>query len=117
MLLSGATPKNGGTEASWYAAELLLAALNTCATSLLHAAAEENGLVLQDVVIAAESERHAERPDHYSRVHLHFHLEGVTQGQAADLVAYFKANCPIFGTVSRGAPTSTSVSVAPAVTS
>lgn len=116
MLLSGATPKNGGTDATWYAAELLLAALNTCATSLIHAAADEKGLDLHDLLITAESERDAVQPDHYSRVHLHFHLQGVSQEEAEGLVAYFKANCPIYGTVSRGTPVSTTVSVGQLIT-
>lgn len=110
LLLSGATPGNGGSDATWYAGELLLAALNTCATSLLHAAATERGLTLQSVLITTESERDANHPDRYSRLHLHVELRGVNNAQAGDLVDSFKSNCPIYGTLSRGAPTSVSIS-------
>lgn len=109
LLLSGATPSNGGSDATWYAGELMLAALNTCATSLLHAAAAELGFTLESVLITAESERDAAQPDRYSRLHLHFELNGVNSAQAHELVESFKSNCPIYGTVSRGAPTTVSV--------
>lgn len=112
LLLSGATPGNGGSDATWYAGELLLAALNTCATSLLHAAATERGLVLQSVLITAESVRDGSQPDRYSRLHLHFELNGVNSTQAGELVESFTSQCPIYGTVSRGAPTSVSITAA-----
>ncbi|NYT24967.1 OsmC family protein [Alcaligenaceae bacterium] len=111
-LLSGATPANGGSGNTWLAGELLLASLNTCATSLLHAAAAEKGLALSSLRIAAESERDPDRPDHYARVHLGFTLGGVEEAQARELVEYFKRECPIYGTVSRGAPVSVAVMVA-----
>ncbi len=109
LLLSGATPTNGGSEATWYAGELMLAALNTCATSLLHAAATERGWKLQSVSITATSERDVAQPDRYSSVHLHFQVSGVNSVQARELVESFQAHCPIFGTVSRGAPTTVSI--------
>jgi len=112
LLLSGATPANGGTDTTWYAGELLLAALNTCATSLLHSAAAERGLALPSVQITADSERDASQPDCYSRLHLHFELAGVDLAQANELVESFKSQCPIYGTVSRGAPTTVSVTIA-----
>src|SRR5690606_16910099 len=109
LLLSGATPNNGGTDATWYAGELLLAALNTCATSLLHAAADERGWTLEPVRITADSERDSNAPDHSSRLHLHFEVGGVDDSQAVELVDNFKSQCPIYGTVSRGAPTTVSI--------
>jgi len=113
LLLSGATPNNGGTDATWYAGELLLAALNTCATSLLHAAADERGWTLESVRINAESERDADAPDRYARLHLHFELGGVDDSQAGELVNNFKSQCPIYGTVTRGAPVTISIATVP----
>lgn len=109
MLLSGPTPANGGSGNTWLAGELLLAALSTCATSLLHAAAADKSYGLSAVRIEAESERETERPDHYARLHLHFTLSGVDTSQAQELVEGFRRECPIYGTVSRGAPVSISI--------
>lgn len=111
LLVSGPTPNHGGSGNTWLAGELLLAALGTCATSLLHAEADARGLALASVHVAGESERDAERPDQYRHVRLHFTLGGVAAHEAEALVEHFKAQCPIYGTVSRGAPVSVSVAV------
>jgi uncharacterized OsmC-like protein len=115
-LVADATTARGGPGEAWTAAELLLAALLTCAHAVLAANARESGTALSGTNIFADSEPDADRPGHYAHIRLHFELHGVTQAEADALVASFTAVCPIYGSLSRGAPVSVEVIAMPTVT-
>ncbi|VCU68044.1 OsmC-like protein [Pigmentiphaga humi] len=103
-LVSGATPERGGTGEPWLAGELLVAALASCATSIVADAAAGRGLALHYLSVSASSERDPDEPGRYAAITLAFDLEGPSRQEAEALVAEFQATCPIYGTLSRGAP-------------
>jgi len=103
-LVSGATPERGGTGEPWAAGELLVAALASCATSIVAHAAAQQGVALRQLSVAAASERDPDAPGRYAAITLDFELHGPTRPEAERLVEEFQATCPIYGTLSRGAP-------------
>jgi uncharacterized OsmC-like protein len=108
---AGASAQKGGTGEALLAAELLLAGLTSCATSLITSGAQEAGIALRHVEMTATSERDDARPNHYARITLSVTLTGPTLAQAQALVASFQNECPIYGTLSRGAPLTVNVAV------
>jgi len=104
LLLSGPNAAKGGPGNAWAAGELLLSALNSCAAALMLSAAADKGIPLARVHVASESEKDTAQPDRYARLHVDFTLTGVSQADADTLLTYFKDNCPIYGSLSRGAP-------------
>lgn len=111
FLVAGASAEKGGTGEAWLAAELLLSALTSCATSIVSSAAAQRGIALTHTQIRASSERDTADPGRYASVTLDFLLSGPSLEQAHELVAQFQRECPIYGTISRGAPLTTTVSV------
>lgn len=103
-LVADATPSRGGAGEAWLAGELLLAALATCAHAVIESSAHAQGWTLTRVEITGDSETDGAEPGHYARVHLGFTLTGVTDAQATELVDEYLRICPIYGSVSRGAP-------------
>lgn len=103
-LVADATASRGGPGEAWLAGELLLAALATCAHAVIESSAREQGLTLSRVVVTGDSEADEAQPGHYGHVHLAFTLTGVDDAQANALVGEYLRICPIYGSVSRGAP-------------
>jgi len=108
-LVADATASRGGPGEAWTAAELLLGALLTCAQAVVESTARTTGVTLRDARIEAESEPDADKPGHYAFIRLRFELHGPTQAQAEELVAAFTSVCPIYGSLSRGAPVTVTV--------
>lgn len=111
--MSGASRDRGGTGEAWVAGELLMTALASCAMSIVADVAEKGGIALHDITISATSERDPNDPTRYAFVKLDFAMKGPDQAQAEHLVKEFQANCPIYGTVSRGAPLEVSIQTTP----
>lgn len=112
-LVSGSAPDRGGTGEAWSAGELLLAALTSCANSIVADEARKATIPLRELVVSARSEKNPDAPTHYAFVELDFVLTGADQAQAERLVARFQESCPIYGTVSRGAVLRTLIRVIP----
>ncbi|OZI74874.1 OsmC family protein [Bordetella genomosp. 12] len=108
-LVADATPSRGGPGQAWLAAELLLAALATCAQAVIESSAREQAVVLRCVRVHGEAEADEARPGHYAFVRLDFELEGATQEEARALVGVYLNICPIYGSVSRGAPVTVNI--------
>lgn len=111
-LVSSATPERGGTGEPWVAGELLVAALASCAASIVADAAARRDIGLRHLGVTASSERDANDPTRYAAVTLEFELHGPSPQEAESLVEEFQANCPIYGTLSRGAPLHVSIRTA-----
>jgi uncharacterized OsmC-like protein len=109
FLVTDSTVSRGGTEEAWTAGELLLAALGTCTVSSVTFYARETGAPLADVSAAASYARDPDDPTRYSYVTLEVTTQGVSQEVAEHLVRLYTENCPVFGTVSRGAVISVTV--------
>jgi uncharacterized OsmC-like protein len=103
FLVTDSTAGRGGAEQAWMAGELLLAALGTCAVSSVTAFAAEEGLSLDDATASTTSVRHPDDPTRYESIVLTVVTKGVDQAAADHLVKRFTENCPVYGTVSRGA--------------
>lgn len=108
-LIADATASRGGPGEAWLAAELLLAALATCAQAVIESSAREQGVALRAVRVNGEAEADEARPGHYAFVRLDFELDGATDDQARALVGVYLEICPIYGSVSRGAPVSVTI--------
>lgn len=108
-LVVDASVGRGGLAQAWQAAELLLAALQTCSHAVIDDEARQLGLNGYSLHIEADCENDEDRPGHYRYLSLDYHFQGVSQEQAQDLVARFQAVCPIYGSLTRGAPVSVRV--------
>lgn len=111
-LVSSATPERGGTGEPWVAGELLVAALASCAASIVAHAAARDGVALHHLDVAAASARDENEAGRYASITLDFDLRGPTREEAERLVEEFQAACPIYGTLSRGAPLHVSIRTA-----
>ena len=109
FLVTDAPANRGGEELAWGANELVLSAIGSCAVSSVAAFAREEGVPLTDVHAEARSARDPEDPTRYAWVALEVTTDGVDQDVAERLVQRFFANCPVWGTVSRGAEVSHTV--------
>lgn len=108
-LVADATRSRGGPGEAWSAGELLLSALITCANAVIESVALERGIALRDARVDASCAADEERAGHYAYIRLAFHLQGPLQEEAEQLVAAFTSICPIYGTLSRGAPVTIAV--------
>jgi uncharacterized OsmC-like protein len=109
FLVTDSTVSRGGTEEAWTAGELLLAALGTCTVGSVTFYAREASAPLADVSAATSYARDPDDPTRYSYVALEVTTQGVSQEVAEHLVRLYTENCPVFGTVSRGAVISVTV--------
>ena len=105
-LVADASPARGGSGQGWSAQELLLAALLTCAQAVIEDEARQDNLDLRDLRLQADSQIDENRPGHYEWIRLELHFTGLTQAQAESLTGRFTTVCPIYGSLSRGAPLS-----------
>lgn len=113
-VVSGASAERGGDGQALAAPELLLAALTTCAASIVADEAHSAGIHLHELTVSASSDKDPQAPGHYRDVTLHFVLRGTDAAGAEALVTHFRENCPIYGTLSRGAPLRITVDAQPA---
>lgn len=111
-LVVDASTSRGGEGQAWQAAELLLGALLTCSDAVIDDEARKAGLVLSGLKITASCEPDEQKPGHYQYIRLNYLFSGVSQEQADTLVEAFRQVCPIYGSLSRGAPVEISVNVA-----
>jgi uncharacterized OsmC-like protein len=114
FLVTDSTVARGGAEEAWTAGELLLAALGTCAISSVTHFAREEDVELADVTAATSYTRDPDDPTRYGSVELAVTTQGVSQPVAEHLVQLYTENCPVFGTVSRGAGITVTVHAEPA---
>jgi uncharacterized OsmC-like protein len=75
--------------------ELFLAGVAACGVELVQVIAKEQQLAPKSIGVEIEGSMDRSNPVRqdlsvFNTVNLHFHLEGVTQAQAADLVERFK---------------------------
>lgn len=110
-LVGGASRERGGDGQAWAAAELLLGALTGCAASIIADEAASRGVPLGALEIAAESSRDPQDRTRYAFIRVAVAMAGPTQAQATALVEAFTRACPIYGTLSRGAPVHFDISV------
>jgi uncharacterized OsmC-like protein len=103
-LVAGPTAARGGDESTWKAAELLLGALASCATAIIADAAAAQNIPLRNLRIEAESERDPDDKTRYRFIRVRVHATGPSWREAETLVGTFQQECPIYGTLSRGAP-------------
>lgn len=108
-LVADASTGRGGHGQAWQAAELLLGALITCSNAVIEDEAGKAGIALPGLEINASCEPDEQKPGHYLYIRLDYLFSGVSQEQADTLVEAFKQVCPIYGSLSRGAPVSISV--------
>jgi len=108
-LVADATQTRGGPGEAWSAGELLLAALLTCANAVIESEALARKIALVDLQIDGSCKADAERKGHYSSIRLAITIAGPAQEQAEELVDAFTSVCPIYGSLSRGAPVSLTV--------
>lgn len=112
-LVADATTSRGGPGESWVAVELMLAGLITCAQAVIESVAREQNLPLRHSKVRAESETDQNNTTHFEFIKLEVTLEGVDQTQAESLVAAYQQSCPIYGSLSRGAPVTVTVTAVP----
>ena len=115
QLVAGPTAARGGDDSTWKAAELLLGALASCATAIITDSAAQRGIALPSLHIEARSERDPDDATRYLFIQVMVRMTGPDQAQAESLVQTFQQQCPIYGTLSRGAPVSFDIEVAQAV--
>jgi uncharacterized OsmC-like protein len=113
FLVVDSTDGRGGRGQAWLAGELLLAALGACATSSVTHFAREENIPLDDVEATVSYTRHPTDPTSYEEVVLDVTTWGVGQHEAEHLVGLYTENCPVFGTVSRGAQVKVAVLARP----
>lgn len=103
-LVVDASPGRGGQGQAWQAAELLLGALQTCSHAVIDDEARRRGWLHYGLEIHAQCEADETRSGHYRYIELKYRFSGLTQAQAEELVRVFTDVCPIYGSLSRGAP-------------
>lgn len=108
-LVADASASRGGEGQAWQAAELLLGALITCSNAVIDDEARKAGVALPALEINASCEPDEQNPGHYLYIRLDYLFTGVSQQQADALVEAFRQVCPIYGSLSRGAPVSITV--------
>lgn len=108
-LVVDASTGRGGPGQAWQAAELLLGALITCSNAVIEDEARKASLPLAQLEIKASCEPDEQNPGHYLYIRLEYVFTGLSQEKANHLVEAFKQVCPIYGSLSRGAPVNISV--------
>lgn len=112
-LVVDASQGRGGAGEAWQAAELLLGALVTCSNAVITEQARLDGVDLPNLSITASCEPDPEQLGHYRFIQLDYLFTGVSQSHAEKWVDQFKLVCPIYGSLSRGAPVSLTVRTQP----
>ena len=72
--------------------EAFLSGISSCGVNLVETHAQEAGVPLKGIEVAIEGVRAADRPMDFQSISLRFELAGVSQEQAEQLVAVYKAN-------------------------
>ena len=101
-LVSDGRVSQGGPGDAFFAGELLLGALVSCAVGLVLKRTLELGG--QDATVEAQFLRHPTDPTRFLEMTLDFHFKGLDDTQAKDAVEYFTSRCPIYNTLDRGGP-------------
>jgi len=93
--------------------EAFLGSVSSCGVTMIETYAEEVNIPLArtDVTIEGMREPGVAR---YVAIRMRFMMSGVSQEQAQQLLAYYQANCPLYGTLIRAAEVSVECSVTPA---
>lgn len=101
-LVTDGRVSQGGPGDAFFAGELLLGSLVSCAVGLVLKRTLELGGT--DAQVAAQFLRDLDDPTRFKEMTLDFTFTGLDEGQAADAVAYFTSRCPIYNTLHRGGP-------------
>lgn len=102
--VSDARAASGGPGEAVNAGELLLAALGSCALAVIQQEADARDWPLGPARVEVLFERDPEDSTRYARIELQAALTGQPRARAQALLDKFTATCPIFNTLSRGAP-------------
>jgi putative redox protein len=104
-------PPLGGPNEELNPLDFLMAALATCGTFVIETAAREMDLPLESVRLEAEGDfdprgvRGVEGIDPIiTEIRVKIIIQGPTKEQSSVLVEQFKARCPVYNTLFRGAP-------------
>ena len=108
-LVVDASQTRGGPGEAWQAAELLMGALVTCSNAVITEQARLDGVALPALSIDASCEPDPDQPGHYRFIQLNYLFSDTSQTHAEKWVNQFKLVCPIYGSLSRGAPVSITV--------
>lgn len=101
-LVSDGRVSQGGPGEAFFAGELLLASLVSCALGLVLKRTRELGG--EDVVVEAQFLRDPEDATRFREMSLDFRFRGLDAAQAEEAVTFFTARCPIYNTLHRGGP-------------
>lgn len=110
VLVTDARAASGGPGVAIAAGELLLSSLASCSFGLIQEKAREKQWPLQNIEAEVLFERDPQDGTRYLRLHLGITVSGVKQAEAQELLDYFTGKCPIYNTLKRGGPTSSSIS-------
>lgn len=80
--------------------EAFLGSVSSCGVTMIETRAAELGLPLQRMRVSIEGRRDPARA-YYLSIEMQFEMEGVDDAQGAQLLAYYQANCPLYGTLVR----------------
>ncbi len=103
LLVADSTVGRGGRAEAWLAAEMLLAAIGTCASSSITFFAREGEHPLADVFVSVHADRQPGDHTRFKLITIEVSTYGIDRATAEELVRQFTATCPVYGTVSRGA--------------
>lgn len=103
-LVVDASEARGGQGQAWQAAELLLGALTTCSNAVITEQARLDDVLLTGLNIHASCDPDPDKLGHYRFIELDYLFSDVNQELAEKWVNQFKQVCPIYGSLSRGAP-------------
>lgn len=112
-LVVDSSTERGGAGEAWQAAELLLGALITCSNAVITEQARNSEQALPDLQITASCEADKDNPGHYLYIRLDYLFSGVELSTAQHWVDAFTNICPIYGSLSRGAPVQITVHTQP----
>ncbi|MDR2127862.1 MAG: OsmC family protein [Burkholderiaceae bacterium] len=102
-LVADATTQRGGPGEGWAAAELLLAALGTCAAAVVQAQARESGgIETLPLRIHIHSEPDPGDSRRYAFISLEFLVPAAHVRQARKWIRTFQQTCPIYNTLAQG---------------
>ena len=90
-------------------AELFLSAVASCGVELVQVIAKADGIPLQGIAVDIQGRMDRSKPvgpdvSLFNSVKLQFHMKGITDSEAKQLVEKFKGRRPLFGTVADATP-------------
>ena len=103
-LVVDSSQARGGPGQAWQAAELLLGALVTCSNAVITEQARLDNVLLLNLSIQTSCDPDPDQPGHYKFIQLDYLFSNVSQINAEKWVNQFTLVCPIYGSLSRGAP-------------